>query len=46
MTDKELLKLLKHIEDYKGHATREEQMDVAKRYDIYNGYQKVLKRRK
>lgn len=28
------------------HATREEQMDVAKRYDIYSEYQKVLKRGK
>lgn len=36
----------KFYEKLMEHATREEQMDIAKRYDIYNGYQKVLKRRK
>ena len=36
----------KFYEKLMEHATREEQMNIAKRYDIYNGYQKVLKRRK
>ena len=36
----------KFYEKLMEHTTREEQMDIAKRYDIYNGYQKVLKRRK